>query len=472
MLETLVVRFRDVKPNQILKILQETDWDLSVAVTKVVMQRRNNLVDKLQNEFPGIPKEQIFYSIEANDNEFFDKTRGNLMLLVKERENSKPAELNPELEQSRIIEIVGIVKKDMNENGDKGIVSNFNDIFDNFARVETKLPGNITLTPVAGGVSQLENSLFLSQIGVVTQPQECPVVENANIEPLKEPSSKKIIKLSVPARVDFGESIEINWTHSGVPSAYDWVAMYAEGNSEKDYYTYQWVTPGPDRDPIKFIMPYSAASNFYFVYYSNRSYTACAESDVVQIGPKYNIQALSCKENSGDLSNLFTVTLNVTQEGGKEQPYLWIALYPKNETYIKRFVSYQYCSVNKEIVFLVPKSGAWTFQLFPFKSYESILSLPYFIEGEDKVKLEIKGRSFIISYEIKTLSLDQQQPWIGIYEATQEKVGQWKRQKFVDNFVGAMAIDGSSLPIGNYEARLLDYGTSSVFAKSEIITIN
>jgi len=189
------------------------------------------------------------------------------------------------------------------------------------------------------------------------------------------------------------------------------------------------------------------------------------------IGPKYSIQVLSCTENTSNLTNLFTVTLNVIQESGKEQAYLWIALYSMNEASFKRFLSYQYCSVNKEITFLVPKSGSWVFKLFPFKAYEPILSFPYFIEGEDKVKLEIKGRSFIVSYEIKTLSLDQQQPWIGIYEASQDNVVQFKRKKFVDNFVGAMTIDGASLPLGNYEARLLDYVTSSVFAKSDIITI-
>jgi len=173
---------------------------------------------------------------------------------VKEQETLKFAEPNPLLEQSRIIEIVEIVQKDMNENGDTGIVKNFNDIFDNFARVDTKLPENITAA--VDESSQLCNSQFLSHIGLTTQPQDCPVIEGASLKPVENSSSKKIIKLSVPARVDFGEKIEINWTHSGDPSPYDWIAMYPEGKSQRDYYTYQWVIPGPERLPFIFTAPF------------------------------------------------------------------------------------------------------------------------------------------------------------------------------------------------------------------------
>jgi len=118
----------------------------------------------------------------------------------------------------------------------------------------------------------------------------------------------------------------------------------------------------------------------------------------------------------------------------------------------------------------IPKSGAWTFKLFPFKSYEPIVSLPYFIDGEDKIQLQLVGSQFIISYHIKTISLDQR-PWIGIYETSEEKTGLWKRYKYAQNFEGATTIESGNLPSGKFEARLLDYDTSTVFAKSEIVTV-
>jgi len=117
----------------------------------------------------------------------------------------------------------------------------------------------------------------------------------------------------------------------------------------------------------------------------------------------------------------------------------------------------------------IPKSGAWTFKLFPFKSYEPICSLPYFIDGEDKIQLQLVGNQFIISYHIKTMSLDQR-PWMGIYEVP-DKTGLWKRYKYAQNFEGATTIEVGNLPSGQYEARLLDYDTSNVFAKSEIVIV-
>lgn len=43
--------------------------------------------------------------------------------------------------------------------------------------------------------------------------------------------------MKVPERVDFGEKIVIQWSHSGgVPHPCDWVAMYAEGKTDSGIY--------------------------------------------------------------------------------------------------------------------------------------------------------------------------------------------------------------------------------------------
>jgi hypothetical protein len=97
------------------------------------------------------------------------------------------------------------------------------------------------------------------------------------------------------------------------------------------------------------------------------------------------------------------------------------------------------------------------------------------------------GSQFVIEFHVKTLSTDQK-PWIGIYEyalllfsllfamivlicsAFEERPGQWKRYKYVENGKGAITID-ANLPRGHYEARLLDSKSTQVFAKSQTIVI-
>lgn len=469
-LETLIARFRDIKVDVILKFLQETNYNIQLALPKLIMQRRQNLVDNFHEEFPTIPREQIFYAIEANDNRSFDKTRSNLMQIFQE--NSKNVVVdNTTLEHSRLTEIVHLVNQDLKQNPvDNAIANNFTNIFDNFVRVETKLPGN---RPAESEPSKISgSSQFSSTILSGPVNQEVPVCGNTNevLEKYQD-ASKQIIKMKVPERVDFGEKITLTWSHSGTPHPCDWVAMHVVGTVDSDYYNWQWVpvSTGSTLEPIVFEAPYSAASNFYFRYYSNRSYVCCAESEVVKIGPVFNILVEKCAETKNQ-TNLFSATLKVTQEGGKECSNLWIALYASGVTSLKNFISYQYCAVNKDIVVSIPKSGAWTFRLFPFKSYEPILSFPYFIDGEDKIQLQLVGSQFVISYHIKTLSIDQR-PWIGIYDAAEEKTGQWCRYKYAQNFEGATTIEAGNLPSGNYEARLLDYETSTVHAKSEIVTL-
>jgi hypothetical protein len=334
-------------------------------------------------------------------------------------------------------------------------------------REETKLPGKRNSEEkMANSQVQFPSTI----LGNRNEKLENPVDNDASCK-----DCKAIVKLEVPSRVDFGDKITIQWTHSGTPNANDWIAMYPIGKSGGDYYTYQWVTPGPQHEPLHFDAPYSAASNFYFCYMANRSYTVLAESAVVSIGPDYSIQLVRCLENkqqsiSATQGNLYSVTLQVSQNSGKQQPNLWLGLYATTDAHIKNFLSYQYCSVDKELTFSIPKSGLWVFKLFPFKSYEPILSFPYFIEGEDKASLSLVGNQFVIEYHIKTLSLDQQ-PWIGIYDISEGRANHWKRYKYVDNYTGAMTI-AANLPNGQYEARILDYVNSAVVAKSGVVKLD
>jgi len=474
-LETLVARFRDIKVDDILFFLQETNYSIQLTLPKLIMKKRDNLCEKFQKEFPTIPHGQIFYSIEVNDTRSFEKTRANLEQILKDQEESKNVVKtdNTTLEQSRLVEIVELVNEDLKNQTDNAIANNFTTVFDNFVRVETKSPGN---RPAESEVSALSgSSRFSSSILTNIVNKEIPVSGDPSNEVLEkyQDASKQIIKLKLQEpRVDFGGKIVINWSHTGTPHPCDWIAMYAEGKTDSAYYNWQWVPVGTDPSlltPIVFDAPYSAASNFYFKYYSNRSYVCCAESEVVKVGPIFNIQVEKCVETKNQ-SNLFSVTLKVTQEGGKECTRLWIGLYANGVQNPRHYVSYQYCTVNKDFVINIPKSGAWTFKLFPFDAYDPILSFPYFIDGEDKVQLQLAGNQFIISYHIKTMSLDQR-PWIGIYESSEQNSVLWKRYQYVQDFESATTIKVGNLPSGIYEARLLDYETSTVCAKSETVTL-
>jgi len=244
--------------------------------------------------------------------------------------------------------------------------------------------------------------------------------------------------------------------------------MYAEGKSLRDYHTYHYVDP--TINSITFYAPFSCASNYYFSYYSDKTYNLRAESNVVQIGPQFSLAVVSCIESKKP-NEKFQVTLIVNQESGKECSHLWIGCYLDNVKNLKSFLAYQYCTAGKEVVFGIPKSGSWSFKLFPFKSFEPILSLPYFIEGEDKLQLSYVNGQLLIVYNIKTLDIATSKPWIGIYESETTDVRQWVRYNWVGQEYNGVFMIVANMPPGRYEARLLDYYTSFLVAKSEVVEI-
>jgi hypothetical protein len=62
-LENLVARFRDLKLPLILQLLNENNWNIQVIVPKLVMQRRNNVADKLHAEYPVCFSDCAFYFV-------------------------------------------------------------------------------------------------------------------------------------------------------------------------------------------------------------------------------------------------------------------------------------------------------------------------------------------------------------------------------------------------------------------------
>jgi len=458
-LEALVLRFRDIKVNKILDALKESNFNVQMALPKIVKLRRENLVVNFLKEFPTLTREQVYYAIEANDDNSYSKTRANLEALLTNTTNPQKGFIE-ELEQSRIVEIADLVKQDVvNPQQQDGVEQNFGTVFDKFLRDGPVSPGN---AQEKGIPENTEN--FASRIdrSVIKPEDPCSIDVHTDIR------TKSVVKLYVPERVDFGEPIVVKWENTDEATNCDWIAMYAEGSSQRDYLTYHYVTPAINS--VVFYAPNSCAHDIYFAYYPNKTYNLRAESSVVKIGPKYTLSVLSCLES--DKSNeKYTVSLQVNQDSGKEFPYLWLGCYLENERNLKSFISFQYCKAGQTIVFGIPKSGAWSFKLFPFKSFEPILSLPYFIEGEDKLQLSVIDGQFKVVFNIKTLDISNSKPWIGIYESSATEVRQWSRYTYIGSSYNGECLIAATVPSGTYQARLLDYYTSYVAAKSNIVQV-
>lgn len=185
-------------------------------------------------------------------------------------------------------------------------------------------------------------------------------------------------------KVDFGGTITVVWKHSDVrASNKDWIALYREGADVKEYFTFQWVNP--QKNQITFVAPTSAADEYYFSYLANKTYEELGKSRNFRIGPSFDMAILSSERDSSTHS--YIVKLLVTQQFGKVLSTMWVALYNKDAP-LKKFHSYQYCHVDKELTFKVPGPGEWRFRLFPQKLYIPILTLNHTIEDHKRTVIE------------------------------------------------------------------------------------
>jgi len=166
---------------------------------------------------------------------------------------------------------------------------------------------------------------------------------------------------------------------------------------------------------------------------------------------------------------LYSTTVNVTQEFGKGCSKLWLALYCGKEAVLKNFFSYQWCTIGTPMIFEVPKAGLWTFRLFP-SEYVPILTLEHTIKGENTLQLSVENNVASIKYNITTLDVTTEKPWIAIHIVGSTN-NDWKRYKYITDFVGIISIDVSSLAGNSIEARLFDYYNTSLHQTSNAVQI-
>lgn len=72
------------------------------------------------------------------------------------------------------------------------------------------------------------------------EPQQKPK-PTATLETQQKASEVVAVKLT-PERADCGKALRVHWEHSAEPTSRDWIALFMEGCSDKDYVTYEWVS--------------------------------------------------------------------------------------------------------------------------------------------------------------------------------------------------------------------------------------
>jgi hypothetical protein len=92
------------------------------------------------------------------------------------------------------------------------------------------------------------------QLSVAAPPEQKPdpapsnEVEGDAVK-AEEKAEEEVVKLKIsPERVDFGKAINVEWEHSAEPTVRDWIALYAEGKSGREYVTFEWVSQRKGRE--------------------------------------------------------------------------------------------------------------------------------------------------------------------------------------------------------------------------------
>eukprot|EP01126_Amoeba_proteus_P025190 TRINITY_DN2518_c0_g1_i1.p1 TRINITY_DN2518_c0_g1~~TRINITY_DN2518_c0_g1_i1.p1 ORF type:complete len:670 (+),score=199.33 TRINITY_DN2518_c0_g1_i1:314-2323(+) len=266
----------------------------------------------------------------------------------------------------------------------------------------------------------------------------------------------EIVKISIsPHRTDFGKSINVVWEHTGEATYKDWIALYSEGNGDRDYITYEWVSQ--KKGLISFSAPHVYGK--YFVrYLTNGTYNSCGISNSILVGPIYSF--------SGQLQGN-TAVISVVIKEGVPTTDAWVAMYPKGKD-----VYYNYQWLDKtDLTFDLPKVGSWIFKLFPHRASVAVHSCEISYEGENSLELSLTDHSALIKYSIPTLDPACDSVWVGIYFVDEGNQRQYRRKKGISSREGSLEVK-KMLTKGVYEARLFACGTYEVLLRSNQVAID
>jgi len=273
------------------------------------------------------------------------------------------------------------------------------------------------------------------------------------------------VLLSVPAEVEKGGVINLTFEPLPNVEKTHWIGLYKGGQSETDYWTYQWVSahkPGV----VQFTAP-KECCNVFFRYFAAKTYLTCGISSVVHIGPRFALT--TTMKGKSDLN----VQVQYLTEG--KFPNLWLGLYDHREKHPGSYITFEYIKQNGEVFeqdFKIPKAGSYTIRCFPEKSLDFAAETVITVDGTDTLNFSIKETGELeVVYSLTTVNPKTDKVWIGIYKAEEEpKSKNYIRYRHVSDVEGSItfkALDNC----GNFEARLFSCGTYDVLCRSKALTI-
>eukprot|EP01124_Arcella_intermedia_P033288 TRINITY_DN793_c0_g1_i1.p1 TRINITY_DN793_c0_g1~~TRINITY_DN793_c0_g1_i1.p1 ORF type:complete len:686 (+),score=209.61 TRINITY_DN793_c0_g1_i1:39-2096(+) len=262
--------------------------------------------------------------------------------------------------------------------------------------------------------------------------------------------------------VDYGETITLTWSNAPQGTKNNWIGFYQEGSASKEYVSYTWTEGTSGTWEVK-APTYSG--NYLFKFFVNKSYVHWASSEVVKVGPTFNMvpKVISNSE----------VQISVVQLSGQPCPNAWVGLYEPDKDH-SSYYSYQYLSSSSELTFQIPKVGIWELRLFPQKAKNVATSCRVNLTGADSLQFSLlkspTGPTVQISYNILTLDPYVDAAWIGIFTHTETDIKQYRRYRKIRNRAGEITMEAMKTP-GVYEARLYASASEKIYCRSNTITI-
>jgi hypothetical protein len=481
---TLQQRFADINKDEIVTILKKNNWDLVSAgkeILKISEQKKITLLEKL---YPLSSKLEIEEALEAANWEFGQAC--NILIQKKPQTIPKPA--NPltrnKLEESLKIRGDKLIQQIQADRDSRPTYETLAD-----SQVRRALDEKFRKPAFQPGQQEVQPEF---KVPVVTAPAPAPaqpVVEPIHVQPLPPPPSSQplpsksesnqdantgTVTLSLEQTVvDINNEITIRWKiNDNHDPSNDWIAFYdaTEDNLQK-YQSYQWVASSEKQGFLKFIAP-QQYGKYRFLYLKNKSYRILAESQVVSVGPVYEISAVLQENNVTDVRN---VVVSFKKLSGNEHHNAWVGMYKAGSS-TTQIQEYQWLSnaVNSTLKFAVPKKGVWDFKLFPERSlmgpYVSVAQCSITIPGIDTLTLTHNGAQSTIEYDIQTLDPATDRVWIGVFFADSTSSSDYRRSKNITTSKGKYTI---KTPIhgGTYHARLYGNGSTEHCATSNSITV-
>jgi len=282
----------------------------------------------------------------------------------------------------------------------------------------------------------------------------------------KTTPESKYVTLSLEHSVyDWGKYIILNWTHSVFATTSDWVGLYKKDEpTNTNYISYAYVTVSGEKKhgSMDFTAP-KISGEYEFRYFTFGSYTLFGVSNSIKVGPQIKmISEVNQSTIKINLEEISTIVPNSFKT--------WIAMYTSDKSIHSDFYSYQWVTSNTPTIFVVPKCGKWFFRLFNNTSrYDYMTCCDAFVEGKDEIKLQQTSDNLIVSFDLKSVDLSYDSPWLGIYRKDEELMNMYEQYKYLSVAKGEFKMN--KLRAGEWEARLFSTAHNGVISTSNIIIV-